>query len=226
MIPFPLQAGQAGMTAGGGPYRSRLRFDTGDASTVFTDEGLSPKTWTRSGTGVFCSTTQILEGVSSLYCTANTDYLEALNDGANAVKAGDFTINIMARWGASPVSAYILSVQNAGATPAGTAWAMATNINARISVVLCDGTTRSVYTASANAMSSATNYTLRWVRSGTGTNNNTVYINSTNVLQFTDNKIVNIPSGEVIRIGAAKAGNTIADTYFDNFWTARKAIPP
>ena len=125
-----------------------MLFDTGNGSTTFTDAGTAGSTW--SGTaGVVCSTAHIIEGVSSLYLPSNADYLEAATSSTNRLPASsDFSVKWKARYSSSLSAAgtggYLISIQDASATAAGTQFAIVTNSSGNLAIVYSDGTTRSV----------------------------------------------------------------------------------
>jgi hypothetical protein len=148
---------------GGAPPRKiDMLFDAGNGEAVFSDSGTGASTWTVGSGAVVCSTAEVLAGVSSLFIPAGgAPYLTAAASAGNLLPATkDFSLRFRARASSwlRPDSAgcYILSVQDAASTAAGTQFAIATNTNQFPALVYSDGTTRSVATGSVAIPTNAT----------------------------------------------------------------------
>ncbi|MDM0041888.1 hypothetical protein QTI05_22800 [Variovorax sp. J22R193] len=203
--------------AAGGPAPStdiiHMEYEAGNLSTVFTDTGTGASTWTGTG-GTFCSTTVILAGVSSLRTTADTDYLEtAYTTGNRIPPTGDWDLDFLFRLGSS-AGVYVLSCQDASATAAGTAFAVATSGGSQPVIVLSDGTTRSVIVGPTAALSATTNYTGKVTRRGSTIE---FFVNGVSQGTGTFSGTINTPVGGVWRIGKPLFGSNNGNGgYLDN----------
>lgn len=198
------------------PYNTvQMDFEGADGGTNFDDYGLGKSTWTRSGTNVALSTTQALEGSSSLKIANGADYLETSYTADNRLPAlgnWDFSIGFYVPGGGSLASKYILSIQGTAATGSDTCLLLVTNSSGNLAWGFSDGTTRTVRTSSA--LSTATWWRTAIERRGATLN---LRLNGTNVDSVAFTGSLNFPSSRKIRIGKAEfAGTVTFDTaYFD-----------
>jgi hypothetical protein len=148
-----------------------MQYDAGNGTSTFLDQGTAGTTWTRSGSGVVTSTTHIINGVSSLFLPTNADYLEAPTSASNRLPASaDFSLKwtgfYPAQLSSAGVGGYLISIQDSGATAAGTQFAIATNSGGFLVIVYSDGTTRSASSAGSLLTANVDN-TFEFKRVGT-----------------------------------------------------------
>lgn len=141
---------------GGAPARQiDMLFDAGNGQAVFGDSGKGGSTWTVGSGAVVCSTAVVLTGVSSLFIPAGgAAYLTAEATAGNLLPATkDFSLKFRAQASSwlrpDTAGCYLVSVQDAASTGAGTQFAIATNSSQFPALVYSDGTTRSVAAGSA-----------------------------------------------------------------------------
>lgn len=151
--------------------RIEMHFDAGNNTQTFTDSGSAGSTWAPSGSGVITSTAHVIAGVSSLSLPTNADYLEAATSAANRLPAtADFSVKWKARYAgalsAGGVGGYLLSIQDSGATAAGTQFAIATNSSGALLLIYSNGTTRTVPPA-GQMLTTATDLAFEFKRVGT-----------------------------------------------------------
>lgn len=132
--------------------RIELQFEGADGATVYEDEGIGSSVWTAVGTAPTLTTTSPLAGTSSLSIPSGggSGIETPVNDSNRIPRFGDFSVKFKARASSwlSPASTgcYILSIQDAASSAAGTVFAVATNSSQQAILVYSDGTTRSVGT--------------------------------------------------------------------------------
>jgi hypothetical protein len=197
-----------------------MTFDTGNGSTTFTDTGSQASSW-QIGTGaVQCSTTAVLEGVSSLFVPGGGfAYLYTTAYSANMLPAtSDFSLKFKARsssWLRFDASGcYLISIQGAVGNGADTQFAIATNLNTYLAFAYSDGTTRSAVTGTTPVPVNVT-VSFEFKRVGS-----TLSLLMNGVLQCsaTLSGALNVPSGQQWRIGAPAGaqGGAFNGMYFDS----------
>lgn len=142
--------------------RIEMHFEGANGSTIYEDEGTGSSIWTAVGTAPTLTTSSPLAGTSSLSITSGggSGIETPINDSNRIPRYGDFSLKFKARatsW-LSPASTgcYILSIQNAASTAAGTIFAVATNSSQQVILVYSDGTTRSVSAAGSTLPTGST----------------------------------------------------------------------
>lgn len=191
---------------GGGNIRINMQFEGPNGSTTFTDTGTGGSTWTVGvNGGATIDTTSPLAGSSSLNFTDAVRYLQSSVYGPmNRIPpTGDWDLQFMVNgtsWSTTQTQ-YLVSVQDASASAAGTAFAIATIFSTGLVVlllVLSDGTTRSVPIIGHTGLIVAATYTVLVSRRG---NTVALYLNGVSQGSATYTAAINTPSGQTWRIG-------------------------
>lgn len=198
-----------------------MKFDTGNGSTSFVDEGAAASVWSIGAGAITCSTGTILEGVSSLNIpSGGTAYLTAPASLSNILPATkDFVLKFKARASSwlrpDTAGCTFLSIQGAAGTAAVCQFAIASNSSQYPAIVYCDGTNRLVATGTV-AIPINTNLDFEFRRSGT---NLSLYINGTLYISVTFTAAFNQITSEPWRIGcpAGATGGPTNGMIFDSF---------
>jgi hypothetical protein len=204
-----------------------MNFDAGDGSTTFTDLGGS--VWTIGAGAVEISEDIVIEGASSLFVPA-AGYLKTAYVAGNRIPAdGDWRLKFKARatsWlSAGSTGAYILSVQDATPTAAGTVIAIATDSFSRPVLVVSDGTTRSVLITGTDALTTAATVTFEVKRIGDTID---FLINDVSIGTGTFTGSFPVAADQDWRIGTPTFADRapVNGMYFDTFSLVRDAIDP
>lgn len=194
-------------------------FETGNGSVVFTDTGTAASMWAGSSSGVKCTTATVLDGISSLAISGGADYLTSPYTTANRLPpSGNFDLQFLYLAATPLISVYLMSCQDASATAAGTAFAIATNSSQQLVVILSDGTTRSIIVAPSalSVMTQSTKYLVKVSRRGTTIS---LYLNGVAAGSGTFAGAINTPIGGSWRLNKPifGSGNSLT-CYFDDFY--------
>lgn len=163
------------------------------------------------------------------YIRATDTHYYALDYTAlNAITSGDFHIRFRVYLSTAPVSTntyYLLSIQDAGASAAGTAWGVVAGLagTQALVAIVSDGVTRSVYGSGGAHIAAAGWYDIVLERaSGTLYG----YVNGTRRLSQAYSSTLNIPSGAKLRIGkpVGAFGSNIDHVYFDFVQVKRRSL--
>jgi hypothetical protein len=189
--------------------RIALDFEAANNSTVFTDTGTAGSTWSRGATGAVVTTSSPLVGAGSLFLPTQSDYIETNAVAGNMLPASaDFDLSWAAsstNWAVGGVGEYMLSVQDASATAAGTQFVVATNASTQVAFIASNGTTRSVVGTSTLALTGTGGYSFLLTRRGnlfTLTVDGTPFISATWANNFAQ------PAGRKWRIGKPEFGSS------------------
>ena len=201
------QRGLIGPMLFGTPFAIQMDFEGANASQTFTDQGIAQSVWSAGTAGATIQTTTVLAGTSSLKCADNSvDYVKTSAVSANMLPATanwDLSVRAQAaswtRGGAGGI--YLLSIQDASATAAGTQFALATSLSGVMALILSDGSTRTTIVTTSTTLVDGMAYTFKFSRRGSGTNNITCYLNGSQEQQGTFSGSINQPSGRDWRIG-------------------------
>lgn len=154
------------------------------------------------------------------YFEAGSDFMQGAYSAANAISAGDFFIGIWYFPGTTVLTSkgsgtYVVGVQDATPTAAGTAWALFHGNTGDFYLVVSDGTTRQLlgpYTAAVVA--NQWNYLAAERVSGSVKLSNNGTVGAT----IAYSTALNIPTGQAIRMGQAVFG--AAPTYAESTWNS------
>lgn len=198
------QLGRVGRV-GAGPDVIRHRFQA-----MLVDEGFAESVWSTGGGSMVLSTSLSPALGSWLRITTNGSALSTPWSAANAISgSGEWFVGFDFRMTGTITSAYIASVQNAGATAAGTALAWVLNASNQLLLVVSDGTTRTVHNTGKTIVADTTYYC------GTERVGNTIYPSIDGSLGTTlaFSGSLNLPAGQSLQLGAANAGGTSTSLY-------------
>ncbi len=97
------------------PYPKLLLHMKGtDATTTFTDSGLTPKTGTAAGTAQIDTAQSVFGGASGLFDGSTATYVSFADSDDWNFGSGDFTIDFRVRWNGAPGSTGIMGQSNGG----------------------------------------------------------------------------------------------------------------
>lgn len=217
------QLGQLGRNQrfGYGPDLIRLQFNAPSGYTTYPDSGSAGSVWSDGGGSMAISTLSTPpEGGSWLLLNTNAVTLSTPYVAGNAITGGDFFIGGYFRPSGIIASRYMISVQDATGTVAGTAWGFFVASAGLLHIIICDGTTRTVHSTGITLVADTTYY-IAMERVG-----NTIYPSVGGVvgttLAFAGS--VNLPSGRSINLGAAEAGNAPDGMYVDLLQIRRASV--